>query len=174
MTYILDFIRAVCSSATSWKVLLLVLLLANFPRQFSSPILFAKLLANPLRQLRIAVCTAGPHPPGSERNVHRWTSSVAPLDLICQGPSAVCTAAPQPLNGLPKYLTDKMSDKMVAHMSGYMPNRMPISMPKSMPHGRPSRMPDGMSEYMPDNMSAGGDHSKKVIRCRKSIQFEPC
>ena len=25
----------------------------------------------------------------------------------------------------------------------------------------PNRMPDGMSEYMPDNMSAGGAHSKK-------------
>ena len=49
------------------------------PRQSSSPsvspILFAKLLANPLRQLRIAVCTAGPHPPGSDRSVHRWTST---------------------------------------------------------------------------------------------------
>ena len=37
------------------------------PRQSSSPsvspILFAKLLANPLRQLRIAVSTAGPQPP---------------------------------------------------------------------------------------------------------------
>ena len=27
----------------------------------------------------------------------------------------------------------------------------------------PNRMPDGMSEYMPDNMSAGGAHSKKII-----------
>ena len=49
------------------------------PRQSSSPsvspILFAKLLANPLRQLRIAVSNAGPQLPGSERSEHRWTST---------------------------------------------------------------------------------------------------
>ena len=44
-----------------------------------------------------------------------------------------------------------MADRMSNRMSEYMSVRMP------------DRMPDGMSEYMPDNMSAGGDHSKKVI-----------
>ena len=39
-------------------------------------------------------------------------------------------------------------------------------MSNKMPHGRPNRMLDGMSEYMPDNMSAGGDHLKKVISCK--------
>ena len=98
------------------------------------------------------------------------------------GPIAVRAAGPQPPNRMPKYLSDKMSDKMVEHMSGYMPNRMPKPRPNSlpeymsdrmpeymsnkMPHGRPNRMLDGMSEYMPDNMSAGGDHLKKVISCK--------
>ena len=45
----------------------------------------------------------------------------------------------------------------------YMPDRMPQYMSNKMPHGRPNRMADGMSEWMPDYMSAGGDHSKKVL-----------
>ena len=36
-------------------------------------------------------------------------------------------------------------------------------MSNPMSHERRNRLPGGMSEYMPDNMSAGGDHSKKVI-----------
>ena len=40
---------------------------------------------------------------------------------------------------------------------------MPEYVSNKMPHGRPNRMPHGMPEYMPDNMSAGGDHSKKII-----------
>ena len=90
----------------------------------SSPILFAKCLVspilfmNPLRQVSRqsaspsvspilfassgSQCTAGPHPPGSDRSVHRRTASAkvrsqcAPLDLIRQGPIAVCTAGPHP------------------------------------------------------------------------------
>ena len=81
----------------------------SFSSSFSSPILF---LAKPLCQLRIALCTAGPHPPGSENCVHGWTSSArvrsqcgsvdldqrvrsqcAPRDLFRQGPIAVCTAS---------------------------------------------------------------------------------
>ena len=42
-------------------------------------------------------------------------------------------------------------------------DRMPEYMPNKMPRGRPNRMPDGMPEYMPHNMSAGRDHSKRVI-----------
>ena len=38
---------------------------------------------------------------------------------------------------------------------------MPEYVTHKMPHGRPNRMPDGMPE-IPDNMSAGGDHSKKI------------
>ena len=58
------------------------------PSPSVSPILFAELLANPLRQLRI----------GDQR----WTSTArvraqwAPLDLNRQGPSGVSTAGPQP------------------------------------------------------------------------------
>ena len=48
---------------------------------------------------------------------------------------------------------------MPEHMSG----RRPEYMSNKMPHGRPHRMPDGISEYMPDDMSAGGDHSKKIV-----------
>ena len=44
-----------------------------------------------------------------------------------------------------------------------MSDRMSEYMSNKMPHGRPNRMPVGMSEYMPDDMSAGEDHSKKVI-----------
>ena len=70
------------------------------PRQSSSPsvspILFAKLLANPLRQLRIAVCTAGP------------------LDLNRPGPIAACTAGPQPPKRMPKYMPDRMPDRGLA------------------------------------------------------------
>ena len=66
--------------SASWPILL-----ANPVRQASrqscspsfSPILFAKLLANPLRQLRIAVSTAGPQPQGSDRSEHRWTSTAS-------------------------------------------------------------------------------------------------
>ena len=58
----------------------------------SSPILFASsgwqcAAMDPIRQGPMAVCTAGPHPPGSDCGVHRWTSSprvrsqCAPLDL---------------------------------------------------------------------------------------------
>ena len=81
----------------------------SFSSSFSSPTLF---LAKPLCQLRIALCTAGPHPPGSENCVHGWTSfarvrsqcapldldqrvrsKCAPRDLFRQGPIAVCTAS---------------------------------------------------------------------------------
>ena len=50
-------------------------------------------------------------------------------------------------------------------MPEYMPKSMPEYMSNKMPHvhGRPNRMPDGMSEYMSDNISAGGDHSKKAF-----------
>ena len=85
------------------------------PRQVSrqsslpnvSPILFAKCLANPLSK-----CLTNPlrqvsrqsSSPAPDRSVHRWTSSARvgsqcappPLDLIRQGPIAVCTAGPQP------------------------------------------------------------------------------
>ena len=148
------------------------------PRQSTSPsvspILFAKCLANPLRQVSHQSCS----PSFSPILFASWGSQWALLALNRHRPLAVSAAGPQPWNRMPKYLTDKVSDKMVEHMSGYMPNRMSKYMPKSMPeymsgrmpenisskvpHG-PNRMPDGMSEYMRDNMSAGGDHSKKVI-----------
>ena len=61
------------------------------PRQSSSPtsspILIAKLLASPLRQLRIAVGIPGPQPPAYHPSGHPWTSTAsfrsqwAPLDL---------------------------------------------------------------------------------------------
>ena len=63
--WLLDFIRAALPPP----------LPPSPPRQSSSPILFANLLANPLRQLGIEVCTAGPHPPRSDRSIHCWTST---------------------------------------------------------------------------------------------------
>ena len=99
-----------------------------------SPILFAKCLANPFRQLGIAVCTAGPHPPGSDRSVHRWTSSArvrsqcAPLDLnrqtecqniwqkVCQN---LCQVECQNIWQI------KCSSPWYKNISRYMPNRMP-------------------------------------------------
>ena len=67
----------------------------------SSPILIAKLLENPLRQLLIAVGTAGPQLPASDRSGHPWTSTAsvvsqwAPLDLNRQLPISVGTPGPQ-------------------------------------------------------------------------------
>ena len=74
-----DFIRAVCFSSSS------------FSSSSSSPILFAKCLANLHCQVcrqssspsfssilfasSGSQCAAGPHPPGSDRRVHRWRSS---------------------------------------------------------------------------------------------------
>ena len=76
------------------------------PRQSSSPtsspILIAKLLANPLRQLLIAVGTAGPQLPASDRSGHPWTSTAsvssqwASLDLNRQRRIPVGTPGPQP------------------------------------------------------------------------------
>ena len=109
------------------------------PRQVSrkssspsaSPIRFAKLLANPLRQaclanplrqLRIAVSTAGPQPPRSGRSAHRRTStgdapgSCSEHRWTSTGdlPSSASTVGLQPPDGMP----------------GCMPNRMPDKMPK--------------------------------------------
>ena len=67
----------------------------------SSPILIAKLLANPPRQLLIAVGTAGPQLPASDRSGHPWTSTAsvssqwASLDLNCQRRIPVGTTGPQ-------------------------------------------------------------------------------
>ena len=76
------------------------------PRQSSSPtsspILIAKLLANPLRQLLIAVGTAGPQLPASDRSGHPWTSTAsvssqwASLGLNRQRRIPVGTPGPQP------------------------------------------------------------------------------
>ena len=68
--------------------------IANLLRQSASPSLSGK--------LRIAVCTPGPQPQGSDRSVHPWTSTArirsqcAPLDLNRKDPIAVCIPGPQP------------------------------------------------------------------------------
>ena len=91
------------------------------PRQSSSPtsspILIAKLLANPLRQLLIAVGTAGPQLPASDRSGHPWTSTAsvssqwASLDLNRQRRIPVGTPGPQPpasdLSGHPSTSTTR-------------------------------------------------------------------
>ena len=84
----------------------------------------------------IALCTAGPHRPGSDRSVHRWTSSAssgsqcAPLEI------ALCTAGPDPPGSNRRVhrwtSTEYMSDSMPAYMSDH------------------ERMPDRMLEYMPE------------------------
>ena len=76
------------------------------PRQSSSPtsspILIAKLLANLLCQLLIAVGTAGPQLPASDRSGHPWTSTAsvssqwASLHLHRQRRIPVGTPGPQP------------------------------------------------------------------------------
>ena len=84
------------------------------PSSPSVPIRFAKCHANPLRQLRIAVCS-----------VHRWTSSAkirsqrqcALLDLIRQGPIAVCTAGPQPPPRMPKYMSENLPEYMLDRLT---------------------------------------------------------
>ena len=57
---------------------------------------------------------------------------------------------------LPKYMPKSMQEYMLDRRPEYMSNKMK--------EGRPHRMPDVMSEYMPDSVSAGGDHSKAIIR----------
>ena len=98
------------------------------------------LLANPLRQ--VSRQSSSPILFASSR------LQCAPLDLTRQCPIAVSAAGTQPQNRMPKYLTDKMSDKMVEHMSAYMSNRMPKYMPKSMPEYMSYRMPK-LSVYDP-------------------------
>ena len=101
------------------------------PRQSSSPscspILFAKLFANPRRQLPSSVGAAGPQLPASDLSGHRWASTAsvsvwpqwAPLDLRTdlnrRRPIAVGTAG---------------SENMPNKMSKDMPKRLSEDMPK--------------------------------------------
>ena len=121
---LLDFIKVVCSSFSFSSSSP-----PPPPRQSSSPsfspILFAKLLVNPLRQLRIAVCRwtssarvrsqGAPleivrHGPGAVCTadlIRQGLIACAPLDLILQGLIAVCTAGPQPPNRIKIYAKRK-------------------------------------------------------------------
>ena len=117
---------------------------------FSSwPILFAKLLANPVRQLQIAVSTAGPQPKGSERSEQWWTSTAkvraqcAPLDLNRQGPIAVRTAGHQ--RGPPYRWTSTGDLPSSVNIAGPHP-------PDGMPECMANRLTDRMSEYLADRM----------------------
>ena len=115
---------------------------------FSSPILFAKCLGNPLCQASrqsSRQASRQSSSPAPDRSVHCWTSSArfrsqhwhccwtssarvrAPLDFICQGPSAVCTGGPHS----PRPIA-------VCTAGPQPPKRMPKNIPKS------------MLEYLPD------------------------
>ena len=99
------------------------------PRQSSSPtsspILIAKLLANPLRKLLIAVGTAGPQLPASDRSGHPWASTasvssqLASLDLNRQRRIPVGTPGPQPpasdLSGHPWTSTTRFYHQTLSH-----------------------------------------------------------
>ena len=133
---LLDFIRT-DPQASRQPCLPSVYLLRQMSRQSSSPsvspILFTKLLAIPLRQLRIAVSTAGPQPagsdrskhgpqpPGSDRSEHRW---------------------PQP-----------PGSKRSEHHWTSTPKSNAKIYAKSMPEYIPNRMPKCASAIMPGRMS---------------------
>ena len=170
------------SSSFSSSPILFAKCLANClrqaSRQSSSPSVSSRRLGNPLCQVRIAVCTAGPHPSGSDRNVHRWTSaarvrapSAAP-DCSRQGPSAVCTAGPHrsvhrwtssarvrwqcaPLDlnrqgPIAVYTAGLQLPGSYCSVHDLNQQKVCLNMPDRMPEHMPNRMADRMSEYTSD------------------------
>ena len=69
--------------------MLLILLLLQFFSSSSSPILFAKCLANPLRQ-----ASRQSSSPAPDRSEHRWTSTAKQNAEICQKSKVILVAAP--------------------------------------------------------------------------------